>query len=545
MIGRRRLVMGAMLAMPATCRRRFASRSHGEPPGPGSGLAKPGRAMSTRMRPLNPASLARFVDPLPLPRVLEPDGQRPDPYDAGARIPFYRVTMRAVDVKVHRDLPPTRMWSYGESVPGPTIETRSGRGLLVEWRNELPHRHLFAVDHTLCGAGQDRPDVRAVVHVHGARVPPSSDGYPEDWYTRGHSAVYHYPNRQEAMTLWYHDHAIGIERLNQYAGLFGVFIVRDDVEDALGLPSGPHEVPLVLSDRIFDEKGQLIYPTSGNPEAPWVTEFHGDALLVNGRLFPYLEVEPRRYRFRVINASNSRVYYLSLTGGRRFQQIGCDQGLLSAPVPMDSLTLAPAERADVVVDFSGDAGQRILLKSQSFELLEIRVAARTAEKSAPLPATLRPVVRTPESLSVKTRTLTLDEYMDRKTHTMLMLLNATRWHQPVTEAPLLDSVEIWSFVNLTEDTHPIHLHLVRFQIVDRQPFDVDGYNTTGKMRVMGERMAPHPSEAGWKDTVRADVGAITRIIVRFEGYAGRYLWHCHILEHAANEMMRPFEVVRS
>ncbi len=522
------------LVFPAACHRRSRSRGHGR----GSGLAAP------IPKPLHPDALTRFVDPLPIPRVLEPDGLRADPDDAGARIPYYRVAMRPVDVRVHRDLPLTRMWGYGGAVPGPTIETRSGRALLVEWVNELPARHIFSIDHTLCGAERDRPDVRAVVHVHGAQVPPESDGFPEDWVPPGRSAVCHYPNRQDAKTLWYHDHAMGIERLNQYAGLFGAFIVRDDVEDALGLPRGPYEVPLMLSDRLFTADAQLRYPTSGNPNSPWVTEFHGDALLVNGKLFPYLEVEPRRYRFRVVNASNSRVYYLSLSGGKTFHQIGSDQGLLSAPVLLQSVSLSPAERADLLVDFTASAGQRLILQSQSFQLLELRVSGRTAEKSGSLPATLRSVPRMPESLAVKTRTLTLNEYEDPKTHGTLMLLNATRWNAPVTEKPLLDSVEIWSFVNLTEDAHPIHLHLVRFQILDRQLFDADEYKMSGTMRPTGDRMLPPANEAGWKDTVRVDPGTVTRIVVRFEGYAGRYLWHCHVLEHAANEMMRPLEVVR-
>ncbi len=542
MIGRRRLLLATAFAFPGACRRRSRSGQHGH--GHGS-LAVP---VPVRM-PLHPDALARFVDPLPIPRVLQPDGLRDDPDEPGAQIPYYRVSMRPVDVTVHRDLPPSRMWGYGDSVPGPTIETRGGRGLLVEWVNELPDKHIFAIDHTLCGAGADRPDVRAVVHVHGAKVPPEADGYPEDWYTPGRSAVFHYPNKQEAKTLWYHDHAMGIERLNQYAGLFGAFIVRDEVEEALRLPSGPYDMPIMLSDRLFGADAQLIYPTSGRPDSPWVTEFHGDALLVNGKLFPYLEVEPRQYRFRVINASNSRVYYLSLSGGRTFHQIGSDQGLLPAPEPLQMVSVSPAERVDLVVDFSGSAGQRIVLQNQAFQLLELRVSAPAGKKSPrasknpSLPAVLRPVPRLQESLAVKTRMLTLNEYEDPNTHGMLMLLNATRWHQPGTERPLLDSVEIWSFVNLTEDAHPIHLHLVRFQILDRQAFDADEYLASGTMKFTGGPILPPGNERGWKDTVRVDPGTVTRIIVRFEGYVGRYLWHCHVLEHAANEMMRPLDVV--
>ena len=149
----------------------------------------------------------------------------------------------------------------------------------------------------------------------------------------------------------------------------------------------------------------------------------------------------------------------------------------------------------------------------------------------------------PESAAVNTRTLTLNEYHDPKTNRMLMLLNAKRWHEPVTEKPELDSVEIWNLMNLTEDSHPIHLHLVRFQILDRQLFDADAYNTSGKLELVRAPVPPAANEAGWKDTVRVDPGTITRIIMRFEGYPGRYVWHCHLLEHAANEMMRPFEVV--
>ncbi len=202
---------------------------------------------------------------------------------------------------------------------------------------------------------------------------------------------------------------------------------------------------------------------------------------------------------------------------------------------------------DLLVDFSSAAGRTIVLKSQALELAQFRVgvpaSAQVATPSPKLPSRLRPLVRTPPSAAVKTRTMTLNEYMDPKTHTALMLLNGAHWHEPVTERPELGSVEIWNLVNLTEDTHPIHLHLVRFQILERQPFDADEYLMTGTMQSVGKPVPPAPGEAGWKDTVRADPGMITRIIVRFDGYAGRFVWHCHVLEHAANEMMRPFEVV--
>ena len=498
---------------------------------------------------LHPERLARFVDPLPIPEIARSGESRPDPEHAGQVLPYHRIAMREAWASAHRDLPPTRFWGYDGKMPGPTIEVHSGKPLLVEWANELPKQHLLPIDYTLHGAGHDVPDVRAVVHVHGARVPPDADGYPESWYVGGKSATYRYPNRQDAATLWYHDHAMGIERLNVYAGLFGAFLVRDEAEESLHLPGGEFEIPLLISDRQFTADGQLYYPTSGVPESPWVSEVYGDVVLMNGKITPYLEVEPRPYRFRIVNASNARFYYLALSDNSPLQQIGSDQGLLPHPVSQPSIMMAPAERADVVIDFGKLAGKTVLLKSMAMELLQIRVAPRTKVATTlpaparPLLTALRPVKRIARSAAVRTRSLTLNTYTDPKTHMMMMLLNATYWHQPITEKPVLGSTEIWEFVNTTEDTHPIHLHLVRFQVLNRQRFDVDGYLENGKLRFAGPEIPPNDNEYGWKDTVQADSGLITRIIVPFEGYAGRYVWHCHVLEHAANEMMRPYEVV--
>ncbi len=499
---------------------------------------------SRSLRPLlRPETLARFVDPLPIPPVLAPDGTRPDPDDPRRQIPFYRVAMREGVQSVHRDLPPTRVWGYGATLPGPTFETRSGQGILVEWANELPERHFLPIDCTLHGAHAGQPEVRTVVHVHGAKVAPKSDGYPEDWYAPGQSTVSHYPARQDAAMLWYHDHAMGIERLNLYAGLFGAFFIRDDTEDALHLPGGKYEIPLILCDRLFDDQGQLSYPISGVPDAPWVTEVRGNAVLANGKLFPYLDVEPRRYRLRIVNASNSRKFLLSRSDGEPLLAIGTDQGLLSAAVEAPSLELAPGERADLIVDFRNSAGKNVVLQSLLFELVQFRVAIAAGPAAKPVPTRLRHVASIDPASAVKTRTLVLAEREQPPTGRMLMLLGGRRWAEPVTEQPEFETTEIWSLVNTTDDVHPIHLHAVRFQILDRQPFDAEHLVATGQMRFRGKPFPPVPSEAGWKDTVRAHAGSITRIIVRFDGYPGRYVWHCHNLEHAANEMMRPFEVV--
>ncbi|WP_284331407.1 multicopper oxidase family protein [Dyella flagellata] len=482
-------------------------------------------------RLLDPGQLKPFVDRLPLPPVLRADGTT------------LRVDMREAEQRLHHDLPPTRLWTYGGCMPGPSIEAQSGKVLRIDWRNLLPSKHFLPIDHRIHGAEKDQPEVRAVVHVHGACVPTASDGYPDDWYVPGQSRLHTYPNRQDAAALWYHDHAMGINRLNIYAGMFGHFIVRDEHEQALGLPQGEQEIPLTLSDRLLTTAAQLYYPVSGNSEAPWVSEVFGNAMLVNGALLPYLEVQPRRYRFRVLNASNARFFNLKMRDGRPFVQIGSDQGLLAAPVSLRNLFIAPGERADIVIDFAALAGQQLELVNDALPIMQFRVGSGRAKDASMLPAVLRDVPRMSESAATKQRMLTLDSYQDCVAEPMLMLLGGKRWHEPVTEKPVLGSTEIWNLVNLTDDTHPIHLHLVKFQILDRRPFDTGAWMDAQAVRYTGAAQAPSAGEAGWKDVVQAWPGMITRIIVRFDGYAGRYAWHCHLLEHEANEMMRPFEVV--
>jgi len=504
----------------------------------------PWRAAGAPATVLDSGTLKRYVDLLPTPALAQPAGTRPSPENPAEKLPFYRMTMSEFESPVHRDLKPARQWGFNGISPGPTIEVRSGKGVLVEWANRLPQRHLFTIDHTLHGAERDKPDVRAVVHVHGAKAPPQSDGYPEAWFVPGKSALCHYPNRQDACALWYHDHAMGINRLNIYAGMLGLYLIRDEEEDALRLPHGEHEIPLVLCDRAFTPDGQLSYEVSPDPRAPWMPEVYGNVTMVNGKLFPYLEVQPALYRLRVLNGANSQFYNLSLSSGRPISQIGTDQGLLPAPVSAKIISLAPAERADLVIDFRSHSGEQIVLNTERIQgVMQFRVGHGSATTGGTLPAKLRPVAPIPQSAAARTRLLTLNEYKTPKGESMLMLLGARHWDMPVTENPALDSVEIWSLINLTEDVHPIHLHLVRFQILDRRPFDNFEYFRTGTLRYLGDAQPPDANEAGWKDTVRADPQMVTRIIARFEGYTGRYVWHCHILEHEDNEMMRPFEVV--
>lgn len=483
-------------------------------------------------RMLDVSKLAPFVDSLPMPPVLRPR--------AGETL---RIAMQAGEQRLHRDLPPTPVWTYNGSMPGPTIEARSGQPVSVEWHNGLPTKHFLPIDHNICGAEKDKPDVRAIVHVHGARAPADSDGFPTDWYVPGASRLQTYPNRQDAATLWYHDHAMGINRLNLYAGLFGAYLLRDEHELSLGLPKDDQEIPLLLADRLLSADAALYYPVSGNHDAPWVPEVFGNVTLVNGAVLPHLDVQPRRYRFRVINAANGRFFHLSLDGHRPFLQIGSDQGLLAGPVTQRSLLLAPAERADLVIDFGALAGRSLALFNDALPIMQFRVGSGRVRDTSVVPPVLREVPRMPESAATRTRLHTLDEYADCVAEPMLMLLNGKRWDDPVTENPVLGSTEIWSLLNLTEDTHPIHLHLVRFQILDRRPFDINMWMDSKELKFIGPAQPPAAHEQGWKDVVQAWPGMLTRIIVRFDGYVGRYVWHCHLLEHEANEMMRPFEVL--
>ena len=492
---------------------------------------------------LDPDKLTPYVDPLPIPLIAQPAGTRPSPEDASVELPYYRMAMRQVESKIHRDLPATRMWGFGPCSPGPTFETRSNQGLIVEWVNELPTRHFLPIDHTLHGAEANLPEVRSVIHLHGGKTPANSDGYPEHWCVPGKSVRSHYPNRQDAAMLFYHDHTMGINRLNVYAGLQGLYFIRDEAEDALKLPQGKYEIPLLVYDRFLLPSGQLEYPVSAKPDAPWVPEVFGNAILVNGKLFPFLNVEPRTYRLRLMNGSNGRFYRFSLGKLLTFRQIGTEQGFLAEPITAQRVVMAPGERIDVVFDFAGHAGENILLHSDTFDIMQFRVAAKGTSDGTSLPPVLSSYTKIPESRAVKPRRLTLDEHMDPVQQSMGMLLNDTPWHMPITEKPVVNTTEIWELVNLTEDAHPIHLHLVKFQILDRRPFDTYQFQDKGTVRFTAPAVPPSPSESGWKDTVRAEPGVITRIIIPFEGFPGRYVWHCHILEHEDNEMMRPYEVV--
>jgi spore coat protein A len=494
---------------------------------------------------LCPVVLTPFVDVLPVPGPLQPVT------GSVGGTAHYEVTMRQVQQKLHRDLPFTTVWAYGAAFPGPVIEAGFGQPVTVKWINDLRDgsgalrtNHYLAVDSCLHGPDMEGATPRTVVHLHGGKVSQKDDGYPEETFLPGQSRTNSYPNEQPPGTIWFHDHALGITRLNVYMGLAGLYLIRDAVENALGLPSGPNEIPLVLQDRKFRADGSLFYP------AKWDEHFFGDTIIVNGKVWPYLIVKKGKYRFRVVNGSTSRTYALALSSGAMFQQIGTDAGMLPSAVPLNQLTLMPGERADLVMDFAPyAAGMEILLTNSApapfpgtpgvgvipnvMKFIVTSVAGHTAA----LPATLRPVEPLYESNAVQHRDFVLRKGSDPCTGAK-WLINDLHWDD-ITEFPVLGTTEVWNFINRSGVAHPMHLHLVLMQILDRQPFVF----TNDTIVLTGPRVPPSANEAGWKDTVRANPSEITRVIARFDGFPGRYPYHCHIIEHEDHEMMRQFQVV--
>jgi spore coat protein A len=508
--------------------------------------------------PLDPNGLAKYVDPLPIPALAVQSAPG-----------YYELHMTESLVKLHRDLPATKVWGYNGGYLGPTIVAQTGEAIQVGWYNDLPTTHLLAssIDKSLDGM-TGLPDVRAVTHLHGGHVADTSDGGPDAWFLPGQHRVYDYPNDQQATTLWYHDHALGITRLNPYAGLAGAYVITDAYEQSLNLPSGPYEIPLIIQDKSFNADGSLSYATEGilpDIHPTWVPEFFGDTVMVNGKVWPYLDVQPRKYRFRIVNGSNARFYRLMLNPAKDqdklkpvLNQIGADGGLLPAVAPTYRLLIAPGERADVIVDFSKLAGTNVLLTNSARapfpsgdpadantvgQVMQFRVAPTlAAPDTSVIPAEPRPITRLDPTGKI-VRDIPLTEIIDEASDSPMQLrLENRMFHDPITIKPELGSTEVWRLINTTEDTHPIHLHLVQFQVLDRQRFDAEKYLETGTLRFFGAPKAPNLNEQGWKDTVMVGPGEVVRIIATFD-HLGVYPIHCHILEHEENDMMRPFQVL--
>lgn len=672
-------------------------------------------AQIVQQPPLNPNKIPQFVDPLPLLTVQGGPMETVDKRLSTTQQDIYMHEFAANVLPATTKLPNkvqyagTWVWGYRTSPTAPTVPvgtyigpvfvTKRNQATQIKWVNSLltaqpaaPNVPFWwaSTDQTLhwadpLGDGMQMTNyagpVPAVVHLHGGEVPPQLDGGPDAWYTsnglaRGHSfytkdgaasnyAIYNYPNTQEAANIWFHDHVLGITRLNVYAGMAGAYIITDDGTNAPSptvLNDPTKIVPIVIQDRMFDINGQLYFPNVGiNPEHPfWVPEFVGDTIVVNGKSWPFLNVGLDKYRFLFLNGSNARAYELDLfdrtTGmpGPPMWVIGTDGGYLDNPVMIDPLAkqkliIMPGERYDVIIDFSvatgGYAGQVLELRNTArtpypfgapvqgkttARVMQFRVLAATPAN----PPTIAYTPQTGDTLRAdpietlgaadKTRQLTLNEVMGPG-GPLEVLVNNTKWSgidrvgfTPVTnsdgtttyytELPEEGQTEDWQIINMTADAHPIHLHLVQFQLVSRQPFDVKGYtaaydaafpggvspvdgltypanvfipgfgppgtytspNLDGAVGgnpalqsgavnyLLGVAAPPLPQEAGWKDTVIMYPGEVTTIKVRwapqdataavanyfpFDPNGGHgYVWHCHIIDHEDNEMMRPTQV---
>jgi spore coat protein A len=591
---------------------------------------------------LDPAAIPQFINPLP---VIKDLGLRKDLTAGGAVNIAMGSTTQSL---LGPGMPATPVWGYKIdsgpiTYPGGTIVAKRGKPVTVNWANNLGYDYLIkqgnpddgdVIDRTLHWAFSSHltPEpytigsqgVPAVAHQHGGRTDSNYDGLPEQWFTPSgatgnyyYSDTYIYDLDQEAATLWYHDHALGITRLNVYAGLAGFWFLRDDNEEYLinnnMIPSGDFETEIVIQDRMFWPDGRLAYPDVPWDSDDWVggpshqPEFFGQVILVNGKAWPFYNVEPRQYRFRLLNGSDSRFYNLffntgdtadpMIPNGPTIWVIGDDTGLLNTPVPVQQLTIGPGERYDVVVDFSGTLdglspgfwdGQTLAVRNTGRSpfpkgdtvnpqldgrIMVFRVVLPTSGGAiAPLTATtdLRPVSGPIPALTATApnRRLMLFEATDHfgRLQPLLGTIDPNPptgtptdgtflWDDPITENPGLDDTEIWEVHNATEDAHPIHLHLVKFQILNRQKYSADivpkdnpapdGTVTIGgalrNVKYKGQPKGPDAYEAGWKDTAIMYPGEVTRIIAKFDK-PGRYVWHCHILSHEDHEMMRPYFV---
>jgi spore coat protein A len=495
--------------------------------------------------------LEPFVDPLPWP---VPEVQ-PISGELGG-FAEYEITMDEVRQQLHRDLSATTVWGYQGSFPGPTLETTVGKPISVKFINNLPTTgHYLTVDTCPHGPNYWRDSALTSVHLHGGHVPSRFDGQPELTFFPGEFDIYEYPNDQEASTLWYHDHALGITRLNVYMGLAGYYLIRpdcavtqNDPECNGSLPPKSYEVPAVIQDRSFDERDQLLYPSriAGGG-------FFGDKILVNGKVWPYLNVDQGKYRFRLLNGSQARNYTLRLENLADPEQvipftlIGTDGGLIDAPIDLTSIHMVSAERFDVVIDFAGfPAGTEIVLRNDDADSPRIPNVMKFIVQgqpgyTTPLPASLKPVDPIPENDAVTTRYWNLINVSEQCAGGEWLIqsidgpdpatANVIGEHWDDIDAyPVLGTTEIWEFINESNMMHPMHVHLVMFQILDRCPV---GGGTC-------ETLAPH--EAGtWKDTVRVPPGTRVRVIMRFESYQGKFPAHCHLLDHEDHEMMRQFQ----
>ncbi|MEU4242508.1 multicopper oxidase family protein [Actinoplanes sp. NPDC026619] len=475
-------------------------------------------------------------------KLLTSDAKRPEPFAARLPIPPVKRPSRSTSDTDHFELTAreataeilpglhTPIMGYDGIFPGPTIAARRGRRTVLHYRNQL--------------------GVPTVVHLHGGHTPAASDGFPTDLVLpaaggSGYAAQavggtastgardYTYPMDQRAATLWYHDHRMGFTGPQVWRGLAGFFLISDDEEKALPLPRGDRDIPLMITDRAFEADGSFKYPAM-DPHLismPGIDAAHmrgaaGDVILVNGAPWPELAVAAVRYRFRILNASNARRYELSLDPPAPLVQIGSDQGLLEAPVEHTTIAVAPAERYDVIIDFTAyPIGTKVVLKNGDGPVMRFAVTHRAADESA-IPARLAAVEALPRTAATTRPWMFRQGKVTGMGHeTDGWIINGREFDpQRVDATAKLGEVEIW---RLGSDTHhPVHIHLSPFQVISR-----DGG-------------PPGPGDHGWKDTVDLRPHELVEVAIRFDDHAGRYLVHCHNLEHEDMAMMATFQVSR-
>ncbi|XP_076914657.1 multicopper oxidase LPR1-like [Bidens hawaiensis] len=546
---------------------------------------------------VSPSQLDVFVDELPdMPRIKG--------YDVVHGLPVpkaLKITMFQKYWKFHKDLPPTKVFAYGETkrtatVPGPTIEAVHGVSTHVRWQNRLPSKHILPWDRTIPTAiPRNNKGVPTVVHLHGGIDEPESDGNSHAWFTADFQEVgphwtketYHYHNQQQPGNLYYHDHAMGLTRVNLLAGLFGSYIIRDpNVEVPLGLPCGDEfDRPLFVFDRSFRTNGSIYMdPTGNNPEIhpQWQPEYFGDVIVVNGKAWPYMNVRRRKYRFRIINASNARFFKFFFGNGLRFFHVGSDSVYSEESVLVKEILVGPSEIADVVVDFSKSmTGSAILHNDAAYpypggdqvnesdgKVMKFIISRHREFDSSRVPQKLLKYLTPSLSEASKTRYIAMYEYTspaDEPTH---LYINGKSYDDPVTEKPEVGSTEIWNVINLTEDNHPLHIHLGLFKVLDQTNITniddfrdcMNKYNNAEKCQIekyaRGAKLSVEPYEKGWKNVYKMHPGYVTKIIVKFAyihtnasypfdataepGYA----YHCHILDHEDNVMMRPLKMLK-
>lgn len=441
--------------------------------------------------------LAAAFDPfqvdLPVPPTLAPVRR-------GAKLDEYAITMREGSARILPGLD-TPITGYEGTFPGPTIRARQGRPVRVTQTNALAEE--------------------LVVHLHGGMTPPDSDGHPAHIIAPGAQRVYDYPNAQPGATLWYHNHGHGNTGKTVYHGLAGFYVLDDDDEAGLGLPTGKFDVPLMIADRSFNADGSFRYRFDVEPG------FRGDTMLVNGAIAPRMRVERRRYRFRLLNAANARPYELVLGNGRAMTQIGSDSGLLPKPVARTVIPMQPAERVDVVIDFSQfGAGAKVVLHNTAGEanttaIMRFDVVGGGGKEEFRVPKRLRALERLPKPNAERIWPLNIGGLAQPSWKIDGLSFGTDR----IDCRPRLGTSELWTFVNDSVRAHPMHLHGCRFRVISRG----------GK--------PPHPGDAAWKDTVPVLPGETVVVQPYFDGFAGRYVFHCHNSEHGDRAMMGNMEVV--